>query len=90
MSMWLLLVLLLVLLLRVLLVLLLTLLGGPLVAVRQLGQLLLGAGLHITAGEVLVLLAHTRSVCQHIDNQRLIAVTLSTHRASATCFAWHA
>jgi hypothetical protein len=44
----------LLLLLRVL-VLLLALLRGPLVTVRQLGQVLLGTGFHIRVGEVVIL-----------------------------------
>jgi hypothetical protein len=38
------------------LVLLLALLGGPLVAVRQLGQVLLGTRLHLTVHKVVILM----------------------------------
>lgn len=46
------------------LVLLLALLGGPLVTVRQLGQLLLGTGLHIRVGEVVIL--QMRQTCEQV------------------------
>jgi hypothetical protein len=61
-----------VLLLLLLLLLLLALLGGPLVAVRQLGQLLLGAGLHIRGSEVLVLSAQ-HDTARHSRAQRSAA-----------------
>lgn len=53
-----------VLLLRVL-VLLLALLCGPLVAVGQLGQVLLGTRLHIAVGEVVILQGHKQGQCTH-------------------------